>query len=157
MSNTRIITAIIAFVATFIFSAGLVRIIFPAPVVKYVYTERSRVYQRSSNEIEQFLLQDIRNGDSRMDYKYQDDYSEAVMDYWKASSSMDASRFPQDFQNKWQAHMQAWRNYADHLAEKKNSSYRQDCRGEGKRLINEINRTWEEVKATGRTYGAYVQ
>ena len=155
MSNTRVITAIIAFVATFIFSAGLVRLIFPAPVVRYVYAERPREFERSSNEIEQFLLQDIRNGDGRMDYKYMDDYSEAVMDYWKASSSMDASRFPQDFQNKWREHMQAWRNYADHLAETKNSPGHR-C-GEGKQLINEINRTWEEVKATGRTYGAYVQ
>lgn len=154
MSNTRVITAIIAFAVTFIFSAGLVRLIFPAPVTKYVYTERPRMFERSSNEIEQFLLQDIRNGDSRVDYKYRDDYAEAVMDYWKTSSSMDASRFPQDFQNEWREHMQAWRNYADHLVETKNSP-RHRC-GEGKRLISEINRTWEEVKATGRTYGAYV-
>jgi hypothetical protein len=156
MSNTRVITAIIAFVATFIFSAGLVRLIFPAPVVKYVYTERPRTFERSSNEIEQFLLQDIRNGDSRMDYKYQDDYAAAVMDYWRVSSSMDASRFPRDFQNEWHDHMQAWRNYADYLAETKNSTTRRRC-GESKRLISEINRTWEEVKAVGRTYGAYVQ
>jgi hypothetical protein len=90
-----------------------------------------------------------------MDYQYTSDYSEAVMDYWKASSSMDASQFPQDFQIKWNAHMRAWRNYADYLAETKSSS-RSNCR-EGSRLIGEINRTWEEVKSTGRTYGAYVQ
>jgi hypothetical protein len=156
MSNTRTITALVAFVATFIFSAGLVRIIFPAPVVKYVYTERPREFQRNYNEIETFLLRDINNGESRMDYKYTDDYAGAVMDYWRTSSSMDASRFPQDFQDSWRAHMQAWRNYAEYLAEVKKSSARRDCR-EGSRLIGEINRTWEEVKSTGRTYGAYVE
>jgi hypothetical protein len=156
MSNTRTITALVAFVATFIFSAGLVRIIFPAPVVKYVYTERPRTFERSSNEIEAFLLRDINNGESRMDYKYTDDYAGAVMDYWRTSSSMDTSRFPRDFQDKWSAHMQAWRNYADYLTEVKKSSARRDCR-EGSRLIGEINRTWEEVKSTGRTYGAYVE
>jgi hypothetical protein len=156
MSNTRTVTALVAFVATFIFSAGLVRIIFPAPVVKYVYTERPRTFERSSNDIETFLLRDIRNGESRMDYKYTDDYSEAVMDYWKTSSNMDASRFPRDFQDSWREHMQAWRNYADYLAEVKKSSARRDC-SEGRRLVSEINRTWEEVKSVGRTYGAIVE
>ena len=94
MSNTRTITAIVAFVATFIFSAGLVRIIFPAPVVKYVYTERPRMIERntrSTNEIEQFLLRDINNGESRNDYRYADDYADEVLIYWQASSSMDFS------------------------------------------------------------------
>jgi hypothetical protein len=154
MKNTRIITAIVAFAVTFIFSAGLVRIILPAPVVRYVTIDRPRVIERNSNEIEAFLLRDINNGSARMDYKYTDNYAEAVMDYWKTSSSMDASRFPQDFQNEWREHMQAWRNYADYLEE--TSSSRRDC-SEGKRLIGEINRTWEEVKSVGRTYGAYVQ
>ncbi|HVE58634.1 MAG TPA: hypothetical protein VNB22_17510 [Pyrinomonadaceae bacterium] len=154
MKNTRVITAVVAFAVTFIFSAGLVRIILPAPVVRYVTIDRPRVIERNSNEIEAFLLRDIDNGSARMDYKYTDNYAEAVMDYWKTSSSMDSSRFPQDFQNKWREHMQAWRNYADYLEER--SSSRRDC-SEGKRLIGEINRTWEEVKSSGRTYGAYVQ
>ena len=156
MKNSRVIISIVAFVCTFIFSAGLVRIIFPAPVVKYVYTESPRVYERNTNEIESFLRRDIRNGESRMDYKYSDNYSEAVMDYWKASSSMDASRFPQNFQESWREHMQAWRNYADYLKAKNDAKSRSGCHQE-KRYIGEINRTWEEVKSIGRTYGAYVQ
>jgi len=151
MKNTKVIIAVIAFAVTFIFSAGLVRIIFPAPAVKYVYVERPRPIERNSNEIEAFLLRDINNGTARMDYKYTDNYGEAVMDYWKMSSSMDARGFPRDFQNKWGDHMQAWRNYADYLEER--SSARRDNK-EGVRLIGEINRTWEEVKSTGRTYGS---
>lgn len=156
MSNTRTITALVAFIATFIFSAGLVRIIFPAPVTKYVYTERPRTFERNSNELEQFLLRDISNGDLRNDYRYADDYAGEVMVYWQASSSMDASRFPQDFQNAWREHMQAWGDYAKYLQDKKASQRNYSC-GLEKRYNAEINRTWEEVLRIGRTYGAYVR
>jgi len=157
MSNTRIITALVAFLATFIFSAGLVRLIFPAPVVKYVYTERTRNYERrSSNEIEQFLLRDIRNGEERNDYTRAGNYADEVMTYWEASSSMDASRFPQDFQDAWNEHMQAWGDYAKYLRDKKSSQRNYSC-GLDKRYNREINRTWDEVLRIGRTYGAYVQ
>lgn len=159
MSNTRTITAIVAFVATFIFSAGLVRIIFPAPVVKYVYTERPRLIERntsSTNEIEQFLLRDINNGESRNDYRYADDYADEVLIYWQASSSMDASRFPQDFQDAWRVHMQAWGDYAKYLQDKKSTKRKYSADVE-KRYNMEINRSWEEVLRIGRTYGAYVR
>ncbi len=152
MSNTRIITALVAFIATFIFSVGLVRIIFPAPVVKYVYTETPRPFEQST-DIESFLLRDISNGDARIDYKDTDDYTQAVTDYWKASSSMDASGFPQDFQNAWRLHMQAWGDYAEHLQDRKasKSSY---SRGIEKRYNAEINRTWDDVLRIGRNYGS---
>ena len=156
MSNTRIITALVAFAATFIFSAGLVRIIFPAPVTNYVYTERPRTFERSSNDIESFLLRDINNGGARLDYKYTDDYADAVMTYWEASSSMDASAFPQDFQDAWREHMQAWGDYAKYLQDKKAAQRNYSC-GLEKRYNAEINRTWEEVLSIGRTYGAYVR
>jgi hypothetical protein len=156
MSNTRTITALVAFIATFIFSAGLVRIIFPAPAVQYVYTEKPRLFERSSNDIESFLLQDISNGELRQDNRYTDDYAGEVMEYWKASSSMDASRFPQDFQNAWRVHMQAWGDYANYLQDKKASKSNYSC-GLEKRYNAEINRTWEEVLRIGRNYGAYVR
>ena len=153
MSNTRIITALVAFVSTFIFSAGLVRIIFPAPVVKYVYTESPRTFEPRSNDIESFLLRDISNGSARLDYKYTDDYAEAVMTYWKTSSSMDASEFPQDFQDAWRLHMQAWGDYAEYLQDKK-ATKNIYPRGSEKRYNAEINRTWEDVLRIGRNYGS---
>jgi hypothetical protein len=156
MSNTRITTAFVAFIATFIFSAGLVRIIFPAPVVKYVYAERPRTFERSTNDIETFLLRDISNGDARLDYKYTEDYSDAVMTYWKTSSSMDASAFPQDFQDAWRIHMQAWGDYAEYLEAKKASKNSYSC-GLDKRYNAEINRSWEEVLRIGRTYGSNIR
>ncbi|HEY8562019.1 MAG TPA: hypothetical protein VIL74_16725 [Pyrinomonadaceae bacterium] len=154
MSNTRIITALIAFVATFIFSAGLVRIIFPAPATNYVYTERS-VLPATGNEIENFLLRDISNGTARIDNAYDSSYADRVTEYWKASSSMDASRFPQDFQRAWNLHMQAWGNYAEYLQAKKVSN-RKSC-GMDNYYNAEIGRTWDDVTRIGGTYGSNVR
>lgn len=154
MSNTRIITALAAFVAAFIFSAGLVRIILPAPVVSYVYTEGPRVGAYASS-IEEFVSRDEMNGTTRLDYRNSEAYAQAVMNYWKTSSSMDASRFPQDFQNAWRTHMQAWKSYADYLEVKQNSKSSYSC-GLEKQYNAEINRTWEEVLRIGRSYGAKV-
>jgi hypothetical protein len=154
MSNTRIITALVAFVATFIFSAGLVRIIFPAPVVKYVYSEQT--VRRSSSEIETFLLRDIRNGELREVDRYSENHANAVMDYWKTSSSMDASGFPQDFQNAWRLHMNAWGNYAEYLQTKNESSSSYSCSLE-KRYNEDINRTWADVLRIGRNYGSMLR
>ncbi len=163
MSNTRFITAIVAFIATFIFSAGLVRIIFPASAVQYVYTNRSQYRNSNSNEIESFLLRDIRNGENRMNRisslretdneRYSAEFADAVMNYSITSSNMDASRFPQDFQNAWREHMKAWRNYGEFLKEVDPTSSK--CT-EG-RLNSEINRTWMEVLRISRNYGAVVE
>ena len=161
MNNTRSITAIVAFIATFIFSAGLVRIIFPAPAVEYVFTNRPQYTNRNSSEIESFLLRDIRNGENRMNRisslreneRYSAEFADAVMNYSISSSNMDASRFPQDFQNAWREHMKAWRNYAEFLKEADPTSSK--C-SEG-RLNAEINRTWIEVVRIGRSYGADVE
>lgn len=154
MKNIKTITAVTIFAVTFIFSAGLVRLIIPAPVVQYVYLERP--IERRSNEIENFLLRDIQNGTVRMDDSDTDDYAEAVMNYWETSSSMNDSAFPSDFQAAWHNHMQAWHNYGEYLAKVKKSSARRETR-ESNRLNNEINRTWEDVKAIGRNHGSQLR
>ena len=154
MKNIKTITAVVIFAVTFIFSAGLVRLIIPAPVVQYVYLERP--VERSSNAIETFLLRDIQNGTTRMDDSDTADYAEAVMNYWETSSSMNDSAFPSDFQDAWHNHMQAWHNYAEYLAKVKKSSARRDSR-ESSRLNYEINRTWEDVKVVGRNYGSQLR
>lgn len=156
MKNTKVIIAVIAFTVTFVFSAGLVRLILPEQVVKYVYVTRPQfVERRSSNDIETFLLRDISNGDYKDSCYGTEKYPAAVMDYWKTSSGMNAEQFPQDFQAAWNKHMQAWRNYADYLAEVEKTSSRED-RIKGNKLNKEINTTWYEVLRIGRTYGAYV-
>ncbi len=171
MKNTRTITTIVAFVATFIFSAGLTRIIFPAPAIQYVYIDRPQFIERDTNEIESFLLQDITNGESRMDETsslrgidedYFAEYADSVMEYSDASSSMNADNFPQDFQVAWHLHMKAWLNYADFLAIQANAPAGKRMKNadfqKGERsLTNEIDRTWFEVLRIGRTHGAYIR
>lgn len=172
MKNTRTVTTIVAFIATFIFSAGLTRIIFPAPAIQYVYIDRPQYIEHSSNEIEIFLLQDITNGESRMDRagslrdvndeEYFADFADSVMEYSDTSSSMNADNFPQDFQIAWQLHMKAWRNYANFLAIQENAPAGKRMKNadfkKGENSLNtEINRTWFEVLRIGRNHGAYIR
>lgn len=176
MSNTRLITAIIAFVATFVFSAGLVRLLFGAPEpppVSYNYN-RTRCFDRQAKGIESFILKDISNGEERIDKisrhggwdvtpasEYFTEFATAVDQYSRTSGSMDASHLPHDLQIAWNKHMNAWRNYADYLNETQNRSGRkaigeEDYR-EAQSLYNtEINRTWYEVLRIARTHGANV-
>jgi hypothetical protein len=172
MKNTRTVTTIVAFIATFIFSAGLTRIIFPAPVVQYVYIDRPQYIEQSSNEIELFLLQDISNGESRMDRtsslrdmndeEYFAVFADSVMEYSDTSMSMNADNFPQDFQAAWHFHMKAWRNYAEFLAIQENAPAGKRMKKadfqKGESSLNaEINRTWFEVLRISRNYGADVR
>ena len=171
MKNTRTITTIVAFIAAFIFSAGLTRIILPAPVVQFVYIDRPQYIERDTNEIESFLLQDITNGESRMDEtaslrdmdeEYLAEFADSVMEYSDASSSMNADNFPKDFQAAWHFHMKAWRNYADFLAIQANAPAGKRMKDadfqKGESSLNkEINRTWFEVLRIGRTHGAYIR
>lgn len=171
MRNTRTFTAVVAFMVTFIFSAGLVRIIFPAPQLDNVFVNQSRNIDRNTNAIEYFIFQDERNGVERMariaglratdSKRYSAEYADAVMEYWKTSSSMEVSQFPQDFQDAWREHMKAWGNYADFLNEMKTPSARKnmdeaDFKNAEKRFDAEISRTWYEVLRIGRNYGAKV-
>ncbi len=175
MSNTRFITAIVAFVATFIFSAGLVRIIFPAPAVLYVFTSQPQQYTKcKARSIEYFIRQDNLNGDAsnqilkNSDFEYNpsnayfSEYADSVADYVKTSANMDVSRFPQDFQNAWREHMKAWNNYSEFLSDMKSPSARRnlniaDFRTAGNRYDAEISRTYYEVLRVGRNYGADVE
>ncbi|MBS1798152.1 MAG: hypothetical protein JSS81_30340 [Acidobacteria bacterium] len=164
MSNTRNIIAVAAFAAAFIFSAGLVRIFFPQPAVEVLYPSETCPFSRSAVEprgfekctarsIENFVREDELNGYDRSGNAYSDDKAESVMIYWRKSSQMDATRFPQDFQDAWGKHMQAWRNYADYLHDRK-TSRRNLSRPSEDYYNGEIDRTWDEVLRIGRSYGA---
>jgi hypothetical protein len=174
MSNTKFITAIVAFVATFIFSAGLVRIIFPAPVVQYVYVTRPQYVEGDTNAIENFIRQDNFNGDvsNRIGQKsgfelnpsnlYFGEYADSVADYVKISANMNVSQFPTNFQNAWREHQNAWRNYAEFLADMKTSPGRKNIslaefNGADKRYGVEISQTYKEVIRIGRSYGADIE
>lgn len=151
MSSFKFTVAVVAFVVTFIFSAGLVRIFVPEPVIKTVYRDRTQFVERNENAIEQFLRRDIRNDATRSSYGDSDEHPEAVMAYWKASSSMDDSEFPADFRAAWREHMKAWKNYGDYLSAAQRGKISEQKR---ERLNDEINRTWDDVLSIGRIYGS---
>jgi hypothetical protein len=168
MKNVKTILGFIAFVSTFIFSAGLVQLLFPSPDVSL--TPKSQYKTTLASDIESFIRQDIRHGQKRdkrfyqrsggENYLYSADYADAVMEYWKTSSGMNARQFPQDFQTAWRLHMNAWGDYAKFLAKHKNSSDRKRMTEEfwqmEKSYTTEINQTWEELLQIGRSYGADV-
>lgn len=172
MRNTRIITAIIAFVVTFVFSAGLVRILFGAPEVQTVYRYKPQCADRYASDIESFIWQDIRNGETQMERisvksgfelkpsnEFFTQYADAVSEYVNKSSSMDDSQLPENLRTAWRKHMEAWQNYSDFLTEVKNSRKTlsdDEFRISEKRLDYEISQTWHEVIRLGRSYGADV-
>jgi hypothetical protein len=175
MSNTRFITAIIAFVATFIFSAGLVRIIFGTPeaVTGGTY-HRTHCFSRQARGIENFIWQDVRNGESRMEKIGHDgglnitpssiyftDFAVAVMEYSNVSGSMNDSSLPDDLREAWREHMNAWRDFAIFLDETKNLRRgermdTEDFKAAERRYNSEINRTWINVLRIATDYGANV-
>jgi len=173
MKNTRVVIAVVSFVVTFIFSAGLVRIIFPAPAVEYTFVNRPEYSSRDASEIEYFVAQDNRNGDysQRILQKSNfeilptganfNEYADAVDDYVNISANMDVSRFPADFQDAWFEHQNAWRNYSNFLNDvkvsknTKNATYTEFRCSDG-RYNAEINRSYSKLMQIGRSYGANV-
>lgn len=172
MRNTRFITAIIAFIATFAVSVGLVWLLFGFPVKSNDNYSSHNCQEHYSSAIYSHLRRDITNGRERDARSFRSNNSEkdgkvgysikihanSVSQYVEDSSSMDVSNLPRDFQIAWQKHIDAWRDYADFLNEQKNSnSNDEDSEENGNFHTNEINRTWEDVLLIGENYGAYTE
>lgn len=137
---------------------------------------KARRYQtETARQITVFINNDINNGYARdrkiysrtnnfrpaFESSVYPAYAGAVEEYVDNSSNMAAESLPGDFQNAWNEHMQAWRDYSEFLNDMKSSSVRKTM--DMDELLNadneysrEINRTWYEVLRTGKTYGANV-
>lgn len=175
MKNTRFTAGIIAFITTFALSVGLVWLFFGFPVKPTPFNYRHHnCSQRHSEAIYSFLRRDINNGEMRDVRSFSSNYSEredryiysienhanSVAEYVEASGNMNASHLPQDFQNAWRKHIDAWRDYSEYLNDLKKSKSRiksNDFYKAEKPYNKEINETWEEVLQIGRTYGAYIE
>ncbi len=166
MKNPRTVFGIVAFVVAFVFSVGLVRMFFPAPVVPFVPAAFSRHDQHSALgfELEDFIRRDESNGSSR-DVRLLSgsnivsaDYAESVENYWSKSSAMDAKAFPREFRVAWNEHMKAWQDYSEFLNEMKGTKVdRRSFYSESGRFSAEISRTWEAVLDSARQNGAHVR
>jgi hypothetical protein len=104
-----------------------------------------------------FLRQDIANGTTRNDVQSSAEESSpasraaAVREYVNASSRMDDSAFPREFQTAWREHMKAWRDHADYLSWRVKHDTVEAAPPE-----DNINETWYEVLRIARRYGVEV-
>ncbi len=146
-----------AFSLTFIFSVALVGL-----------------PQSAQNDISQFLQQDISNGherdfdvysmadvDSADEILISPEYAETVSEYVNASSSMDSSSLPADFQAAWRSHMAAWHDFDDLLSKSKTHCKMRKLSSEdfADQLAHKnlkINLTWHKVLTVADRYGVSV-
>ena len=167
------ILSIIAFVAAFGISVTLAALTADNSQSQFQFV-RLQSNDSTRQNITRFLQQDIRNGHKQNPVVYRDGiYSfenrlspstpyivkraMAVSDYVAASSAMDESNLPQDFQIAWLKHMRAWHNYADFLQQAKSQKMGYtEIKQLERRYNREINSTWDEVLRVGARYGAFV-
>src|SRR5687767_5178840 len=127
--------SIVAFTVTFGVSVVLVGLLFGFPQTRtdYTRTAKTSCFDKSRNNIERFIDQDVRNGERRdstlrrLEFYSSEkisfsEYAEIITEYVDRSESMDDSEMPSDLQISWRRHMKAWRDYSDFLNENKASS-----------------------------------
>lgn len=157
--KTKHILALVTFVATFVFSASLVALLFPkvVPQTRNVVSNHG-CKTTTAQRITQLLQSDINNGSTRRDWESnQRSLSARTEDYVSASERLGYEDLPMDFQAAWQKHMQAWRKQAN-LYNTLDSDEFKDKAIErmSARNTEEINRTWFEVLRIARQHGAMI-
>lgn len=165
----KTISGIAAFVLTFGVSVSLVGLLFGFTGLGTPAYEAGNNYSVSYT-ITEFLRQDVRNGNfrdreirrqlsERFSYGsepgelYVEGYSQAVHEYYKASSAMNDASLPADLKYAWRKHMDAWKAHddlinTDDFAEEDAFfvRYRESSR--------EVNETWYQVLRIAERYGA---
>ena len=157
--KTKHILALVTFVATFVFSASLVALLFP----KVVSQTRNVVVNRgcttpTAQRISQLLQNDINNGAVRRDWESnQRSLAARTEDYVSASERLSYEDLPMDFQIAWQKHMQAWRKQANLYNTLDSDEFDNESTSRmSSRNTDEINRTWYEVLRIARQNGAMI-
>ncbi len=159
------ILGIIAFTVTFGLSAGLVGLLFGFPQTQ-THSHASNVSYNSAyqGKISRLLDRDVSNGDLREKAYFKfydgdaeslyknDEYRQAVNEYYINSSSMCDSATPEDFRYAWREHMNAWKNQAEYL------NTLDDNESAENYIDNtvEINRTWFQVLRIANRYGVEI-
>lgn len=180
--RSKTILSIVAFIAAFGFSAAFASLfITQSAQTSYVISDFgsqktscfSRYQSQTAREISSLLRQDVSNGRERDrnlrefmdDWRTPfgesnfDEFTVVMQEYVDSSSSLDAGDLPSDFQNAWNEHINAWRDYSEFLNNVQDSS--QSARFSNEKLMrldskytDEINATWYEVLRVGNKYGA---
>jgi hypothetical protein len=113
----------------------------------------------TAEKITNVLTEDISNGTSRRENFSNGRYylAQKTESYVSASESINVEGLPEDFQNAWQEHMQAWRIHANYLNENKCNRWANvDYDRASNEQIREINQTWYEVLRIARQNGAVI-
>lgn len=182
--RVKTILSTAAFVIAFVFSTAFASLFIKdnvyelVPVVPTTYnrTHTSCFKNRgnnTANKIETLLKQDDLYGRDLDRKLFQIDrglvspftsssyseYADGVTEYADQSGNLSTNDLPKDFQIAWNAHMKAWRDYADFLDRMKSSSARARMDKENlgsfeDEYNNEINSTWYEVLRVADEYGA---
>jgi hypothetical protein len=178
-NKKNILTA--AFIVTFVLSVGLAKLFVDEndyqsniafdrdPVTAYLYHRGDY----TAHEIEVFLRQDDSYGRALDRKLFQIDrglvspfasssfseYADGVSEYADQSGNLPADGLPKDFQIAWNAHMKAWRDYADFLNRWQDSSDRIKMNREklydlDNEYNSEINSTWYEVLRVADEHGS---
>ncbi len=143
--NTKHITALVTFALTFAVSvtvAGFFQV---------------KVNTSTAKQITQVLAQDIANGNVRTTKRCRKPANEQAawtQDYVNASTSIETSGLPDDFQSAWKKHMEAWRRHSNFLNSVDSTD--SDALEMDQFNTNEINRTWWEVLRVAGKHGAKI-
>jgi hypothetical protein len=159
--KTKIITALVAFFATFIFSVGLALYFTPIDTNQVTAFKLVKTDKRSAQKIFNVLRQDINNGSERRESYSNADEAQSVAEYANKSGQLDVEGLPADFQNAWLKHMIAWHNYADFLKDLENPKLKKNYEEDQISRIaaehnSKINTTWYQVLRTAKSYGAEI-
>jgi hypothetical protein len=164
MKHIKLVVGIVTFVLAFMFSIGIVKIVSPvaSPTFGPGLFSKHRGDSQLALDLEAFIERDQANtgSDSRTWSRGEVSARGAkrVMQYWSGSVSIDVSAFPEDFQDAWNDHMDAWGDFARYLEKNKGRSMTQaEFLAETRELNHEINVTWSVVLRSARSHGAHVK
>ena len=171
--NTKHIIALVTFVVAFTGSAILVKLVRPAyqPVRSAVSRGCS---VSTAQQITQLIEQDVANGEQRVSEVYysrtdsnwvvendsMEVYAFSTQNYVSSMDGLNYQNLPQDFQDAWLAHKEAWRNHSEFLNDLKDISGSEisDLKNLPtlKQGDKDIDRTWFEVLRIARKYNATI-
>ncbi len=164
----KTILGIIAFTLTFGLSAGLVGLLFGFPQYEAKSYSHNHYNSAYKYKIKKLLKRDIRNGDvrNRRIYKleaeglrspiYKTEYSDAINEYYEASSSMNDANLPEDFKYAWREHMDAWKAQAIYVKSLQGEAVEDELDTAVRNYADntrEINETWYQVLRIAERYG----
>lgn len=200
MRHMKHLFGIVAFALTFGLSTALVGLLFGFPQNKNTQVENDSTVAK---RIEKLLKRDLRNGMLRKRvqhtaYKSWAEkgstdikngkhsiraFREAVSEYVYASSTMNDSDLPRDFQRAWRMHMKAWKKQAGFLQKFEELEFNNESPSQTNDAVNlnsvdskvvdkttelaklskryncnimKINRTWYQVLRVAQRYGVEI-